>query len=119
MKKAMQPACADLAQLLPGAPNYAIDDIRSILDLQLGLRPISEPQTPDSSMTFLSSLFDDIDFIGMQPIQVFCGCSKTMFILCCLLSGKTLWSVPAKRSNQLRWYAMFAGVSIYLGMVKL
>jgi molecular chaperone Hsp33 len=77
-----------MAQLLPGAPNDAIDEIQSIFDLRSNLRLIYEPRTPESSRTFLSSLFDDIEFIGLQPIQAFCGCSKPMFYPMLLALGE-------------------------------
>lgn len=77
-----------LAQLLPGAPDHALDDVRSILDRLPDSRPASEPRTPECARAFLASAFTDIVFIGLQPIQAFCGCSKPMFYPMLLALGE-------------------------------
>jgi molecular chaperone Hsp33 len=63
-----------MAQLLPGAPVRLIHRIRSV---------ISEHQSyfidPLNSKTFIELpylIFEDIDIIGIEPIRLFCGCSK-------------------------------------------
>ncbi len=77
-----------LAQLLPGAPYPMLNDIRGILDRQPRLRAASKPRTPESSKAFLSSVFADIVWIGEQPLQAYCGCSKPMFYPMLLALGE-------------------------------
>lgn len=77
-----------LAQLLPGAPYHTLNDVQGILDRQPQLRAALKPRTPESSRTFLSSVFADIVFIGEQPIQAYCGCSKPMFYPMLLALGE-------------------------------
>jgi molecular chaperone Hsp33 len=65
-----------MAQLLPGAPVSLIHRIRSVL---------SDHQSylidPEYSKTFNElpySLFEDIDIVGIEPIRLYCGCSKEL-----------------------------------------
>ncbi|MNH95899.1 33 kDa chaperonin [compost metagenome] len=104
-----------MAQLLPGAPYHVIDDIRSILDLQPGLRSISEPQTPDSSRRFLSSLFKGIEFIGLQPIQAFCGCSKPMFYPMLLALGEDALKCTLKEEQSIEMVCHVCGIKYVFG----
>jgi len=65
-----------MAQLLPGAPIGLINDIRrNIMENSSALENL-----PDKDfMNAPHLLFKDIDIIGNQKIQFFCGCSKEIF----------------------------------------
>ena len=63
-----------MAQLLPGAPVHFIHKIRNV---------ISDQQSylidPENSKTFKElpySIFEDIEIVGIEPLRLFCGCSK-------------------------------------------
>jgi molecular chaperone Hsp33 len=56
------------AQLLPGAPISLIDDIKKV---------ISENNKLFNGISY--KLFEDIEIIGVEPVQFFCGCSKDIF----------------------------------------
>jgi molecular chaperone Hsp33 len=65
-----------MAQLLPGAPVHLIHRIRNV---------ISEHQSymidPENSKTFKElpySIFKDINIVGIEPVRLFCGCSKAI-----------------------------------------
>jgi molecular chaperone Hsp33 len=65
------------AQLLPDAPIHLIGDIRKIISDHEWLL-----FNPDNNIAFKeipNSLFKDIEMIGLNPIQFFCGCSKEIF----------------------------------------
>jgi molecular chaperone Hsp33 len=63
-----------MAQLLPGAPVRIINRIRNVIsDHQSNLID------SENSKTFKElpySLFEDIDIIGIEPLRLFCRCSK-------------------------------------------
>lgn len=66
-----------MAQLLPYAPISLIDDIKEIISENL--RVLLTPEENKAFKEIPCLLFEDINIVGFNPVQFFCGCSKETF----------------------------------------
>ncbi|GIP36131.1 Hsp33 family molecular chaperone HslO [Paenibacillus sp. J2TS4] len=65
-----------MAQLLPGAPARLIHRIKKIISQNLSY--MKDPANEGAMEELSQSMFKDIDVVGIQPVRLFCGCSKEL-----------------------------------------
>jgi molecular chaperone Hsp33 len=70
---------AMFAQLLPGAPNHLLNEIKDKMDTNANLFTILEDMDNIQIEEQLSNYFSSAEIIGQNQVQFACGCSKEMF----------------------------------------
>lgn len=65
-----------MAQLLPGAPSGLLDRIGGAISRHRRL--LEEAPSREAAETVLASMFEDVCLVGVEPVRLFCGCSKEL-----------------------------------------